>query len=120
MYMIVFVLDDPNQLDPVLEAWQAAGVAGITIIESTGVHRRQAHRPGAPFVLTFHRLLGSEEESHYTLFAIVEGEEVAQRCLAATEKIVGDLDEPNTGVLAAWPLALAKGVAKPEPDQGGG
>jgi hypothetical protein len=56
------------------------------------------------------RLIGSEEEQHVTLFVIVPGEAEVQTCLAAVEEVVGDLNGPNTGVMAAWPLSLVKGV----------
>jgi len=42
----------------------------------------------------------------------VEDEDTVQRCIAAVESIVGSLDEPNTGVLAAWPAPIVRGVVK--------
>ncbi len=41
MYAVFFVLDNPDLLDDVLDAWYAAGIGGVTIFESTGFHRRQ-------------------------------------------------------------------------------
>ena len=38
----MLVLDDINQLDAVLDGWQAVGVTGATIFNSTGLHRRRA------------------------------------------------------------------------------
>ncbi len=35
---------------------------------------------------------------------------MVEACLAATEKIVGDLDKPDTGVFSAWPLTFTKGI----------
>ncbi len=32
MHMIMLVLDDPNRLDEVLEAWGSAGVSGAMIL----------------------------------------------------------------------------------------
>ena len=106
MFMVMFVLDDPHRLDALLEIWEATGVRGATIIESTGIHRRLKRR--LPMRYLFQDS-GTVEEGHFALFAIVESEDVAQACLHATERLVGRLDEPNTGVFAAWPLALVKG-----------
>jgi hypothetical protein len=50
------------------------------------------------------------EGGNYTLFTIVSDEVLVQKCLTAVEGVVGDLDGPDTGVLAAWPLAVVKGV----------
>lgn len=41
MYMLMFILDDPNYLDEVLDAWEEVGVSGVTIVESTGMARIQ-------------------------------------------------------------------------------
>lgn len=112
MYMLMFVLDNPNLLDQVLDAWEAIGVRGVTIIESSGINRRRAQRVGTPFMLGFHRLIESSREGHYTLLTIVESEEIIQPCIEATEAIVGDLSQPNTGILAAWPVPLVKGAPK--------
>lgn len=107
MYMIMFVLDNPDQLEVVLRAWEQAGISGATIMESTGFHRlRQRALP----MRYFFPRAQSIEEGHLTLFVIVKTEEAVQRCLAATEKIVGDLNQPHTGVFAAWPLFVVKGV----------
>jgi len=107
MYMIILVLDDPDHLDHVLEAWERAGIRGATIVESTGIHRRR--RKIVPMRYLF-QAPGLVEEGHLTLFVIVESEQLVQDCLHATEQIVGDLNKPNTGVFAAWPLALVRGV----------
>jgi len=110
MYMLMFVLDDPQQLDPVLEAWEGLGVSGVTIVESTGTQRRKKQRARLPMRFSFEPPALGGEEGHFTLFAIVASDDMAQQCLQAVEGVLGDLDLPDTGVLAAWPLALVKGV----------
>jgi nitrogen regulatory protein P-II 1 len=118
MHMIMFVLDDPHQLDAVLDAWEAIGVSGVTIVESTGiVHRRRARFVGASFMAGLNRMLESDQEGHYTLFTIVKGEQVVQACLRAAENVVGSLEDPHSGVLAAWPLTVVKGVPEQLRDQ---
>lgn len=107
MFMIMLVLDDPGRLDSVLEAWDGAGIRGATIVESTGIHRRRKQIIPMRYVFP---TTGMVEESHYILFAIVESNEVVQACLQATEQLVGNLDDPNTGVFAAWPLDFVKGL----------
>ena len=37
MFMILFVLHDPEKLDDILTAWEEAGVSGVTILPSTGL-----------------------------------------------------------------------------------
>jgi nitrogen regulatory protein PII len=115
MHMLMFVLDDPNKLDAVLETWESLGVSGVTIVESTGIARHQGY-VGAPFMAGINRLIQSDQEGHYTLFTIVKSENTVRKCIAAVEALVGNLKEPNTGVMAAWPIAIVKGVPDPALD----
>jgi hypothetical protein len=120
MHMVLFVLDDPGLLDRVLDAWDAIGVTGVTIIESTGINRlRRAHQVGTPFMAGINRLMSGDQEMHYTLLTIVRHEGMVERCVSAAEEIVGDLNTPNSGVLAAWPLAYVKGVPSLSQDEAG-
>jgi hypothetical protein len=113
MYMVMLVLDDPNRLDELLEAWRSAGVSGVTIMESIGAYRRETRRVTGRYLFGLPGLTESAERSQYTLIAVVPDERTAELCLEASERIVGDLNEPNTGVFAAWELSSAKGVPGP-------
>ena len=46
MYMILFVLNDPQKLEMILDAWKKSGVGGTTIYESTGAFRKRMRIPG--------------------------------------------------------------------------
>jgi hypothetical protein len=111
MYMVMFVLDNPDLLYQVLDAWDSIGVSGVTIIESTGLNRLKLSRQvGKAFMRGINRLVYDPEEGHVTLLTIVQDEEMVQGCLRTVEGVVGNLDEPNNGILAAWPMAFVKGV----------
>ena len=111
MQMVMFVLDDPQYLDAVLNAWHNAGVTGVTIVESSGLHRVRRSRPlGVQYLFEPRSETDRITMEHYTLFAIVPNEAVVRACQEAAEKIIGDLDRPNTGVLASWELSVVKGV----------
>jgi hypothetical protein len=112
MYAILFVLDDPQLLDDLLIAWEKAGIRGVTIIDSTGWQRRkmQGRLLGARFDFTALSGTAGRMDNHMTLFVVVENRAIVQKCLEATEEIVGDLDLPNTGILTAWPLEIVKGL----------
>jgi hypothetical protein len=112
MYMIMLVIDDPNLVDEVLDSWQAVGVDGATIVESTGLHRRRATTLGARYSFGFPRVVERVEEGHYTLFVVVDEEPMVQNCLTSAETVLGDLDLPQTGMFAAWPLMACKGTEK--------
>jgi hypothetical protein len=119
MHMIMLVLDDPDRLDEVLEAWRSAGVSGITIMETVGAYRRETRRVTGRYLFGLPGLTESVERSQYTLFAIVPDSRTSDLCLEASERIIGDLNEPNTGVFAAWELSSAKGVRGQDAESGG-
>lgn len=122
--MVMFVLQDSDRLDEVLDAWRARGVTGVTILETIGAHgRRQRQRfIGARYAFGMGQGATQLQVGNHTLLAIVPDEDTVRACLAAAESIVGDLDTANTGVLAAWPLALVKGIGpgKHHEDKGSG
>lgn len=121
MHIIFFVLDDPKKLDKILEAWQKVGIRGVTIIESTGVQRRTSQKERIPMRFSgfIPELVVGGEEGNLTLFTIVRNEHKIAKCIQAIESIVGDLNEPNTGILASWPLSHIKGLPHLEsPEEG--
>lgn len=120
MYMLIMVLDDVSHLNEVLAAWEGAGARGVTILESTGLHRVMLrHRPEAAYA-GFGRLFGSSYVGHNTLFAVVNSMEVVEAAVAAAEGIIGDLNNPHTGIVFALPVTRAWGLgsAGNAPDAG--
>jgi len=113
MFMVMAVINDPGQLDAVLEAWGERGVTGTTIVESTGLHRRRKH-----VAMRYAYAENLVETGNVTLFVAVQDEDMVKACLAAVESVVGDLSGPNTGVLMAWPITFSKGIQSGEVKHG--
>lgn len=114
MYLILFVLDDPDKLRELLDAWEKAGTGGATILVSTGMQRVRSNaiRDDIPLIPGVDDLYKRIEEHHRTLFTIVKDDEVLQKVVAATEHVVGSLHEPNTGILVVLPTAQVYGLEK--------
>jgi len=107
MFMIMFVLDDIQFADAILESWSKVGVSGATIIESSGLHRHL--KKIVPMRYSFDSG-DSEEFGNLTFFVMVDNDKLVNSCLESIEKIVGDLNQPNTGIFSAWPLSTIKGI----------
>jgi nitrogen regulatory protein PII len=115
MYMmIVLVLDDPDRSQDILDAWEAAGITGVTIMESSGLGRvrRAAMRDDLPLMPSLGDLLKSTETRHRTLFTIVKSQETIDAVLEATQAVIGDLEQPNTGLLFVLPVSRVHGKSK--------
>ena len=114
-YLVTLIIDDINRAPEVLDAWEHAGVGGITIIESTGLgrlHAGQAYRDDLPLMPSLRALLQTREEHHRTIFSIVEGEDTVTALIDSTQAVLGQLSDPNTGILFALPLSHVVGVVR--------
>lgn len=114
-YMVLFVLHDTDKLTQVLNKWEEIGVCGVTIFASTGIGRLKAAdmlREDLPLMPSLEDLLETPERFNRTLITMLEKEETIDRIVAATEAVVGKLDEPNTGILAVLPLSRVYGLVR--------
>ncbi len=114
-YMALFILDDPSLLEDVLKVWATGGIRGATIMESTGLYRLTRKLIPMRYLYTSKE---ANEKENVTLIAIVDDQAMAEKCLQLTESVVGDLNQPHTGVFAAWPLSLVKGLSSHQIEKG--
>ena len=113
MYMLMMVLDDSEHLNGVLKAWMDAGVPGVTILESTGVNRVLPREQAGPMFAGFSQFFGTGRVGHNTIFAVIESMEIAETAVKATETVVGNLNDPHTGVVFVVPVAKTWGFPEP-------
>ena len=118
-YLVVFVLDNPNLSARLLKAWEQAGASGVTILESTGIGRLRKSGLMDDFSImpSLRELMQSSEIDHRTFFSVVPGEQQVDDLIAATERVVGDLNNAHAGILFAIQLARVYGVETSAVDQ---
>lgn len=115
MFLILFVLHDTSKLDQVLKGWSEAGVKGITIMVSTGFRRiSKSYMLGEeiPLIFNLEDILEHEESTNRTLFSVVKDEETVDRVVNSTQALIGDLNQPNTGILTVIPVSRAYGLER--------
>jgi hypothetical protein len=118
IYMIFFVLHNPDLSEEVYSAWEQSGIRGATILPSVGLDRlrqRAGLREDFPLMPGLADLFSRDEIRNQTLVTVVEGEELVDKVVEATQKVVGDLNLPNTGILAVLPVARAYGLERIDP-----
>jgi nitrogen regulatory protein P-II 1 len=118
-YLVVLVVDDIDYCPAVLNAWEEAGILGVTILNSTGLGRfkRAGLRDDLPLMPSLSDIFQSDEVQHRTLLAVVEAETMVDRMVAAAEGVIGDLDEPHTGFLFVVPVLKVYGMGKHRTDR---
>jgi nitrogen regulatory protein PII len=113
-YLVVLVVNDTEDVYPVLDAWEAVGVTGVTILESTGLGRirRAGLRDDLPLMPSLADLLQDNEIHHRTLLSVVDSETLVDQMIAGAEAVTGTLDEAHTGFLFVVPVARVHGLGK--------
>lgn len=115
MKLILFVLHDPEKLRELLDAWKEAGVSGATVLFSTGMGRiRQSAtlRDDLPLMPSLEDFLPKVERLSRTVFTMIDDEAVVDKVIAATQRVVGDLNEPDRGLLIVLPVAQIYGLRR--------
>lgn len=113
MFMIMLILNNTEQCQNVLNAWDTAGAPGITVLASTGLGRIRAKQglfDDIPLMPSLEDFFQSEEDLHRTLIAIVRERAVVDTIIQATQALLGDLNQPNTGILVILPVLEAYGL----------
>ena len=120
-HLVIVILSRLDHVPQLMEAWEQAGVPGITIMDSIGGFRarRWLERSGLPFSAALRNLFQAEEVRGRVLLAAIDDEAVLERAIAEAERILGGFDRPHGGVLLALPISVAYGIRKriPEPEE---
>jgi len=114
-YMIMLVANNMEQIDSVMDAWQADHVDDIVFMESTCFHRAERQRPRIPMRFLFESMDRGQQQVSVTLFGIVGDEAAVEHCIGQAEEVIGDLDADPNAMLVAWPLPIIKGYPKHPP-----
>jgi nitrogen regulatory protein P-II 1 len=115
MFMIMLILNNPDQCQSVMEAWDAAGAPGVTVLPSTGLGRirtAQGLKDDMPLMPSLEDFFQDEESLHRTLIAIVRERPLVDAVVQATQSVLGDLNQPNTGILVILPVLEAYGLER--------
>lgn len=110
--MVMLVLGDTERYHDIVDAWEATGVKGITMMASTGLGRtrRAGAREGMPLMPSLTDFLRAPEEHHHTLFTVVESDEMVEQLVEVTKRILQDMARPDSGVLFVLPVTRAIGL----------
>ena len=115
MYLIIVFLHNPNLLEELMEAWDQEGVNGATILFSVGMGQfleKQGLRDDIPLIPSLEDFYEASEKLSRTIMATVKEEALIDRIVAATQRVMGDLNKPETGMLLVLPVLKAYGLYK--------
>lgn len=112
MKLVVFVLNNEELLEQVLEAYTEVGVPGGTIIDSEGMGRFLTYE--IPLFAGFKKYMKGNKPYNKTIFSVVRDENLIPKLQELLNEVCGNLDDPGTGILFTVPVDWAAGLAEEE------
>jgi nitrogen regulatory protein PII len=114
MKLLVFVLNNEEHLEAVLEAYAEAGIPGATILDSEGMGRFLAYE--VPLFAGFKEFMKGNRPYNKTIISVVRDERCIERAKQLVDGIVGGLERPGTGIMFSLPVDWAAGLV-PEDEE---
>ncbi len=114
MKLLVFVLNNEEHLEEVLEAYIEAGVTGATIIDSEGMGRFLTYE--VPLFAGFKDFMKGNKPYNKTIVSVVRDEATVQRLKSLVDERIGGLDNPGTGIMFTVPVDWVSGLV-PEDEE---
>jgi len=111
MELLVCVINEPNKVDEILQAFLEIGVTGATVLDSQGMGTTLVE--DVPIFAGFRNVLPGLGKSNKTIFSVIKDHATVERATAAIERICGSFATPSTGILFTIPLSSVKGL-RPE------
>ena len=109
MELLFFVMNQIDKLDQLLKDLSNEKKFSATIIDSAGMARLLADHDY--LFGSLRALLNNSQVNSKTIFMVLNHED-GEHAVQIIEKNVGNLDEPNTGVVFTVPVSYVKGIVK--------
>lgn len=107
--MAVLILNKTELLDELLLELTNAGVDSATVLNSVGMAQQLSKVEETRILSTLRPLLISDHSENKMIFSIVNESQIETIRKVVTE-VIGDLSEPDTGVLFAVPTIFTAGL----------
>ena len=112
MKLLVFVLNNEEYLEEVLEAYVEAGITGSTILDSEGMGRVLTYE--VPLFAGFKDFMKGNRPYNKTILSVVKDDEVVRKAKQLVDEVVGGLENPGTGIMFTLPVDWAAGLVQDE------
>lgn len=96
MTLLVFICNNPEKLEEVLEGYLEVGVTGATVIDSLGMgHILSAD---VPIFAGFQSLFSAAGAYNKTILSVIKEPEKLQATMDMIEEVCGELGAPGVGI----------------------
>ncbi|WP_313340979.1 P-II family nitrogen regulator [Sedimentibacter sp.] len=112
MELLMVILKRIELVDDIMQKLAEFGVRGGTIIDGTGMAKSLVNMNDLPMFGMLRYIISDEEKlkSKILLFALKE--EQVKEVKDKIKEVIGDLSEPNTGIMFTIPIKNAEGFGE--------
>ncbi len=114
MKLLVFILNNEQYLEEVLEVYVEAGIGGATILDSEGMGRFLTHE--VPLFAGFKDFMKGSKPCNKTILSVVKSQETVDELMKLLDEKIGGLNNPGTGIMFTVPVDWAAGLV-PEDEE---
>ena len=110
MLLTFIVLNKTECLDELLHQFTQNGIIGATILDSAGMAHALHDESDLRLITSLRLLLDPQRETSKTIFLVIQEEKL--ECISKiVNEVTGGLDQPDTGILFAVPVAYTEGLS---------
>ncbi|KEZ85732.1 hypothetical protein IO99_13080 [Clostridium sulfidigenes] len=103
MEVLIFVLNDPRDLEEIMVEFTNIGISGSTIIDTVGMANILSSCEDASMFSSLQLLLNKGRSSNKTVFTVLKKERIEQ-ALEIINKVTGGLNGPGNGIAFTIPV----------------
>ena len=121
MQLLVYITNQSERMPQLLSELMENGVHGATVVNCEGMLHMLATAGNIPVPALFGRVrsLFNENDEHGKMMLAVMPDEMIAGAKNTIERVCGDFDLPNTGIMFSVPVMHFEGVTKPKADNTG-
>ena len=108
MTLLIFICNDPDRLEEVLEGYLEVGITGATVVDSLGMGHILASE--VPIFAGFQAVFSSASAYNKTILSVIKEPSKVDEALDMIEEICGTLGDPGVGIAFTVQLDRVRGL----------
>jgi len=105
--LLILILNKVEKLEEVLEGFIEIGITGATVIESVGMGQMLSEE--VPIFAGLRFMFAGAKPHNKTIFSAIKDEK-EKPVIKLLQKILGDLNDPGTGIVFTIPIDKIEGL----------